>query len=235
MINRVKSLLVVACLMAVASYAPAQVVGHEPAKSPYLDLEYMQELTVYGGHLKARHDPAGIAPLSRPVFGARWEWTMTGPLALSSDFSGAFGSRHVIDPLKPAATRSLGDQSNGVYSLDLALALNLTGARSWHGFVPQMRGGIGFVRSGARDDSTGFAFGTPFAWVWGGGLKYVPSNTSRFQIRGDITDRIFKLNYTDPYYRTATDNTTVLPTTTERSFYTHHTAFTIGLSYLFAR
>ncbi len=76
--------------------------------------------------------------------------------------------------------------------------------------------------------------GTTFAFTWGGGVKYVRPG-SRWQVRADVTDRIFKLNYPDSYYRLASDNTSVLSSTTERSFYTHHTMLTLGLSYLFMR
>ena len=93
---------------------------------------------------------------------------------------------------------------------------------------------MGVVHSGAQDDSSGFSFGTPFAFSVGGGLKFVPAK-GRLQVRADVTDRIFKLSYPDSYYRLATDNTAVLPATTSKSFYTHHTALTVGVSYLFGR
>ena len=70
--------------------------------------------------------------------------------------------------------------------------------------------------------------------LWVAGVKYVPTGR-RFQIRADVTDRIFKLDYPDAYYRLASDNTAVLPGSTAKSFYTHHTALTVGVSYLFAR
>jgi opacity protein-like surface antigen len=230
--ERVKAIAFGAATMFAALPAMAQV-GHDPAKSPYADLEYSQELTVLGGYLRTRHDPAGVAPLSRPMLGVRYEITLTGPLAMSAEVNAAPGKRNVIDPTKPVATRSLGTQSNLVMAADLALAMNLTGTRSWHRLVPQVRAGVGLINSRAKDDSSGFAFGTPFAFTFGGGVKYVPGG--RFQLRADITDRVFKLNYPDPYYRTTSDNTAVLPVTTGRSFYTHHTAFTVGVSYLFAR
>ncbi len=225
-------LLAGAAALFAAAPAMAQV-GHPPDRSPFLDLEHNQELTFVGGWMKARHDPAGVAPLSRPAFGVRYELTLTGPLALSSDIWTAFGSRNVVDPLKPAATRSIGTQSNVETALDLALAMNLPGTRSWHRLVPQVRGGIGFVHNGAKDDSSGFAFGTPFAFSLGGGLKYVPGG--KIQLRADLSDHIFKLGYPDAYYRLASDNTTVIPASTPRSFYTHHTMFTVGVSYLFGR
>ena len=231
--DRVKALVFAAAALCMALPAAAQV-GHEPAKSPYLDLEYGQELTLLGGYLRTRHDPAGVAPKSRPLVGVRYEARLTGPLAVSADVVGGGGDRDVIDPLKPAIARKLAAQSNGVVAADVALALNLTGARSWYSLVPQIRGGAGLVSSRARDDSSGFSFGTRFAFVVGGGVKYVPAG-KRFQFRADVTDRIFKLDYPDAYYRLATDNTAVLPGSTSKSFYTHHTALTVGVSYLFSR
>jgi hypothetical protein len=230
--ERVKALLVCAVAMLTALPAGAQV-GHEPTKSPYVDLEYSQELTLLGGYIRTRHDPAGILLKNLPMAGVRYEWMLTGPLALSADVVGGNGERDQIDPRKPVATRNLGTTTSAVVAGDLALALNLTGMRSWHRLVPQVRAGLGFVHSGAKDDSTGYTFGTPFAFSFGGGVKYVPGG--RIQLRVDVTDRVFKQSYTDAYYRLATDNTAVLPGTTKRSFYTHHTALTVGLSYLFSR
>ena len=167
------------------------------------------------------------------MVGVRYELHLSGPLALSSDFTGMFAERNVIDPARPRATRALGTERSTVYAADLALALNLTGRKSWHRVVPQLRGGIGLVASGAKDDSSGFKFGTPFAFTFGGGLKLVPGG--RWQLRADVTDRVFKLNYPDSYYRRAADLTAVFEDQTPKSFYTHHTALTLGVSYLFAR
>lgn len=230
--ERVKALLFGAAALLAATSVRAQV-GHVPAKSPYADLEYSQELTLLGGYLRTRHDPAGILPKSRPMFGVRYEATLTGPLAVSADIISGFGERNVIDPGKPVATRNKGTQSNALLEADIAAALNLTGTRSWHRLVPQLRAGLGLIRSAAKDDSSGYGFGTPFAFTFGGGVKYVPGG--RFQLRADITERVFKQSYPDTYYRLASDNTAVLPTSTSRSFYTHHAALTVGVSYRFAR
>jgi hypothetical protein len=228
----VKVFCVVLLALGVATPTAAQV-GHVPERSPYRDLEYSQELTFTGGYVRMRHDPAGIAPKSAPTLGLRYEITLAGPFAMSSEITHTLSSRDVIDPLKPKATRAIGTQTAGVSSVDLAMVMNLTGRKSWHSLVPQVRGGVGMERSAAKDDSSGFAFGTPFAFVFGGGVKLVPGG--RFQLRADVTDRIFKLGYPDAYFRLATDNTAVLDERTPRSFYTHHTALTVGVSYLFSR
>jgi hypothetical protein len=229
----VKAILfgVVALLAAVP--ASAQLVGHEPESSPYLDLEHKQEITWLFGYDYARPDPAGVAPRSAALTGLRYEINLVGPLGLSADFTRTFSDRMVLDPAKPLATRNLGTQSAPVYAADVALALDLTGRKSWHHLVPQLRGGLGVMHSSAKDDSSGFAFGTPFAFTFGGGVKWVPGG--RFQLRADVTDRLFKLNYPDSYFRLASDNTSVLTGATPRSFYTHHTALTVGVSYLFGR
>jgi hypothetical protein len=174
-----------------------------------------------------------VAPRSAAMTGVRYELNLVGPLALSADLTRSFSERQKLDPAKPRATRDMGIESTPVYAADVALALDLTGRKSWHHLVPQVRGGLGVLSSGAKDDSSGFSFGTPFAFTFGGGLKFVPGG--RLQLRMDVTDRVFKLSYPDSYYRKASDNTSVLEDTTPRSFYTHHTALTVGVSYLFGR
>jgi hypothetical protein len=229
----VKAFLFGVVALVAAVPAAAQVVGHPPSTSPYNDLEFSQELTAEFGYVKARHDPAGVAPKSAAMIGLRYELSLVGPLALSSEVTRTFSNRDVIEPTLPRATRSVGSESAPVYSADLALALNLTGRKSFHHLVPQVRAGIGVVSSPAKDATSGYAFGTPFAFTFGGGVKVVPGG--RVQLRADLTDRVFKLSYPDSYYRLASDNTAVLDVSTPRSFYTHHLGMTLGLSYLFGR
>ena len=50
----------------------AAQVGHEPASSPYTDLEYKQEFTALFGYSRAQKDPAGVAPQSAPLVGLPW-------------------------------------------------------------------------------------------------------------------------------------------------------------------
>jgi hypothetical protein len=228
----VKALLFGVLALLAAVPAAAQV-GHEPAESPYTDLDYKQELTPLFGYVKAREDPAHILPKSAAMVGLRYEIFLGGPLSFSSDVTRSFSERNVIDPTQIASKRSVGTQSAAVYAADAALALGLTGRKSWHSIVPQLRGGIGLMASPAKDDSSGYAFGTSFAFNFGGGLKLVPGR--RFQIRADVTERVFKQTYPDAYFRPAIDNTAVLTDPTPRKFYTHHTQLTVGVSYLFAR
>jgi hypothetical protein len=228
---RLKALSFAALALLVASPALAQV-GHEPALSPYADLEYRQELTPYGGYAKARLDPAGVTPQSAAMAGLRYELYLAGPVSLTSDLSALFSERTVLDPTKPRAQRVIGTETAPVYGLDVGVALGLTGRKSWHHIAPQIRAGIGVLSSQAADDTTGYKFGTPFAISFGGGLKFV--GRGRLQLRADVGTRLFKQKYPDAYYRTTSDNTAVL-VNTPRSVWTRHSLLTVGVSFLFDR
>ena len=220
-----------ALALLVASPLLAQV-GHEPASSPYEDLQYRQELTPYYGYARAKVDPAGVLPQSASIAGLRYELYLAGPVSLTSDLSAMFSDHTVIDATKPAASRFVRTASAAVYALDLGFALGLTGRKSWNNLAPQVRAGVGIITSQAQDDTTGFKFGTPFAFSFGAGVKYVTGG--RVQLRVDVSDRLFRQKYPDAYYRTASDNTAVL-TDSPRSYWTNHGLLTAGISILFDR
>ena len=226
-----KALSFAALALLAASPAFAQV-GHEPAQSPYTDLEYRQELTPYGGYGRVRVDPAGVTPRSATLAGLRYELYLAGPVSLTSDLSAMFSERTVLDPTKPRAQRVIGTETAPVYGLDVGIALGLTGRKAWHRMAPQVRAGIGVLNSKAADDTTGYKFGTPFAISLGGGLKFV--GRGRMQVRADVGTRLFKQKYPDAYYRPTSDNTAVL-VDTPRSVWTRHSLLTVGVSFLFDR
>jgi len=228
----VKALLI-GCLTLLAISPAAAQVGHPPAQSPYADLEYRQELTPLVGYTRARTDPAGTLPQSGLLLGLNYEVYLAGPVSFTTSYTHTFSDRNKIDPSKPAKTRFLGTESAGINSLDIGLALALTGRKSWHTIVPQIRAGLGIMQSTAKDELSTYKFGTPFAFTFGGGLKFVPGG--RFQLRADVSERLFKQTYPDAYAILASDNTSVIAPSTSRTFYTHHTGLTLGVSYLFGR
>jgi hypothetical protein len=54
--------LVVSGLLSISGTVAGAQVGHQPAKSPYIDLEYKQELTLISGAFHGHRDPANVAP-----------------------------------------------------------------------------------------------------------------------------------------------------------------------------
>jgi Outer membrane protein beta-barrel domain len=225
--------LAVGAVAGTAAPAAAQV-GFTPEKSPYRDLDYRQELTGFAGYYSASKDRAGVAPRSGPIVGARYEVRIGGPAQLYVRGARAFSERNVIDPTKPLATRSLGTQSTPIYLADLGISLNLTGQKSVHSFVPVLSGGFGVVSDfDSKRDVGGYDFGTSFAFSFGAGIRYAPGG--RFQLRADVNDFIYQIQYPATYFVAASDQTSVLKASAGRSQYRHNAALTLGASYLFFR
>lgn len=214
--------------------AQAVSVGYPPQKSPFKDLEYHSEFTLFGGYFRGANDPAGVAPRGGPIGGIRYEIGVGGPAQLVVRAARANSERNVIDPTKPAATRHLGSQAWPVYLADLGLSINLTGQRSYHGIVPVTYAGVGIATdAGKKVDVDPYSLGTTFALSFAGGLRFVPGG--RFQVRADAGTYMYQIKYPAAYYINASDNTAVLGASQTKNFWKRNGVYTLGLSYLLFR
>jgi hypothetical protein len=228
----ITQLLAVFALCCAVTNVDAQV-GYPPTRSPYIDLEHHQELTIVSGPYHAHRDPAHVGPQSGLLVGVKYEWRPTGPIHLIAELDRIASERRLINPAKPAgATRELGTITRPLYAGDVGLGLSLTGGKSWHHIVPEVAGGVGAVSDlRSAPDSGGFRFGTRFAFTWGAGLRIVPGG--RWQIRGDLKNRSYKLAYPESYFLTPAGGQPVLDAKQPRSFWMNNPSYTLGLSYLF--
>jgi len=226
-------MMAVACS---ATTAPvAAQVGHLPQRSPYTDLEFRQEVTIFGGYYNAGTDRVGVAPGSGPMIGARYDLRLGGPASLTSKLAYVSSQRTVIDPRRPEDQRVVErDAAWPVYMADVGISLNLTGQRSYRKLVPFVNGGLGVatdLKSGA--DVGTWKFGIPFAFSLGAGIKWVPSGN--LQARVDVSDQLYQIKYPNLYYETASDGTSVLAPREAKNDWTSNLGLTFGLSYLFFR
>lgn len=229
-----RGLFVIALALCAAPAAAQVDVGHSPPRSPFRDLEYKHELTLFGGYYQAAKDPAGVAPRSAVMEGVRYELLIGGPAQLVVRLARVNSERHVINPLEPQVSRSLGVQSWPLYLTDLGISLNLTGQRTWHGIVPVISGGIGLASDLDKlDEDDPFNIGTTFAFSLGGGIRIVPGG--RFQMRADAGTWIYKYQYPTTYYSTTSDNTTVLDANQAKNLWKRNFGLTLGASYLLFR
>ncbi len=227
-----KQLLSALALACIAATARAQV-GHLPDNSPYRDLEARQEFTFFGGQYTAGKDPIGIAPGDGQMFGIRYQVHVGGPAFMVGRWSHVNTERFAIDPTKTGTARQLGKQNVSVNLFDIDLALNLTGEKSFHHIVPVIDLGAGIAACGCQVASDPYTFGTPFAFSFGGGLRYVPGG--RFQLTFDWNDYLYQLKYPTAYYVNPIGGTAAVTGNQARSFWKTSRALTLGASLLFFR
>jgi hypothetical protein len=219
-------------LVCIATTARAQV-GHLPENSPYRDLETSQEVTFFGGQYSAGKDPIGVAPRDGPMFGLRYQIHVGGPAFLMARWSHVNSDRLAIDPTKIGAARQLGKHNVSLNLLDVDLALNLTGQKSFHHIVPVINLGAGIASCGCSVNSDPYTFGTPFAFTFGGGLRFAPGG--RFQITADWNNYLYQLKYPTEYYLNPTGGTAAVTGNQARSFWKNNRSLTLGASLLFFR
>jgi hypothetical protein len=235
----VKRLILAVSSLGIAATSTGAQVGHDPAHSPFVDVDYRQELSLVSGPYAAKKDPAGVAPIGGSAIDLFYAWRAGGPAYLTAELGTITSHRTVLDPRKPAATRDLGARSWPLYTVDAGLSLALTGAKSYHRFIPMVRGGVGVVSDFRSEADTGdFKFGTRFALSWGAGIRWVPGG--RWQVRADWTNRLYTVSYPTTYYsppQTTGGNPVppILANDVAKSRWTNNSAFTLGLSYLFSR
>lgn len=226
-----KQLLGALALACIATTGRAQV-GHLPENSPYRDLETRQEFTFFGGRYTTGKDPIGVAPLDGPMYGIRYQVHVGGPAFLMARWSHVNSSRFAIDPTKNGAARKLGKHDESVNLYDIDLALNLTGEKSFHHIVPVINFGAGVASCSCSVTNDPYTFGTPFAFTFGGGLRYVPG--SRLQLTVDWNDYLYQIKYPTAYYVIPTGGTAAA-TNEARSFWKNNKALTFGASLLLFR
>jgi hypothetical protein len=229
----VKPFLGAFALALLATTARAQV-GHLPDNSPYRDLETRQEVTFFGGQYTAGQDLIGVAPRGGPMYGLRYEIHVGGPAVLGARWAHVNGERFPINPTKTGAAQQLGKQSTSLNLYDVDLGINLTGQKSFHHIVPVINLGAGIATCGCTVEGDPYKFGTPFAFSFGGGLRYVPGG--RLQLRLDWSDYLYQLKYPAEYYIiNAATNTSAVPQDQARTFWKNNRALTLGASLLFFR
>ncbi len=184
--------------LTLAATPVAAQVGFTPSESPYRDLTWKQSLGAFAGGLDTGRDAADVGPQPGWLAGVRYDLRIGGPVLLTGRLAMGPTSRRVVNPAKPAASRFLGDQTSQLFAADLGLAMNLTGQKSYHRFVPVLSGGVGIASDfrGNPDDG-GYRFGTRFSFNWGLGVRY--HTDGRWEPRVDFTNYLWQLQYPPDY------------------------------------
>ncbi|WP_331048653.1 hypothetical protein [Gemmatimonas sp.] len=213
--------------VAVPAVASAQV-GHQPSASPYEDFKIGQTLTIMAGWLAIKRDPADVASKSSAMGSLRYDLGVGGPVSLYARYLLAPSERKVLVPNNPRATRVLRMESANTHVMDLGLDISLTGKKTWHNLMPSVNFGGGIASNFAAVDTGAYRFGSKFALTYGASLRYLPRKGP--QVRIDIGRYMWKYEYPDRYFVKASDTTSVLTDTRQRSAWRTNWGVSAGVS-----
>lgn len=222
------SLRVAAATLALFPAVAVAQVGHAPTKSPYEDYAVFQTLSVSAGQLLLGKDPAGVAPKNGLLGAVRYDVRIGGPASLFARYMIAPSERNVLKPTNPRATRVIGTPSVTTHVFDGGINFDLTGKKTYHRFLPSIFAGAGMASDFAAADSGQYVFGSNFSFTYGGVLRYVPRHGP--QLRLELSNVFWKYQYPDNYYVKASDTTSVLTLTRQRSAWRPNKAITLGVT-----
>jgi hypothetical protein len=214
--------------LAIATPAHAQLVGSEPSRSPFRDLETSQQFTLSLGWFGAKRDAAGVGPKPAAMAQLRHDLHLGGPAWLTSRYAFVRSERDVIDPGFPEGERFLETRAVTHHIADLGLTLALTGRKTWRGVVPTFGGGIGVTSDFGSPDVGSYRFGSKFAFTFGPGVRVVLPRG--YSARVDMTNHVYQFQYPSTYFARASDGTSVLTDTRQRSGWQSNWGYTAGVS-----
>ena len=209
-------------------------VGHDPATSPFRDVNTRQALTFYGGRFFGNESEAGVGAKPGPMIAARFQTRLSGPLDLWFSFAGVNSQRLVINPDSPLTSRTTGPINYDLVIADMALGFNLTGMKTWHGLAPYISIGFGIeVPTQERTDPGGYQAHQNFT--------FIPSIGTRLELSRSITAtfelRDYLLRYEWPYAYLHPSNPAVPPVLDPLKYddkdLTSNLGLTLGLQYRF--
>lgn len=203
-------------------------VGHLPNRSPYEDIKIGQTLTPMAGRLIMGRDPAGVAPKSSALGAVRWDIGVGGPASLFMRYVAAPSTRQVLNPTEPKAKRVFATPNVTTHLLDAGLDIALTGRKTWHRLLPSLNGGVGIVSDFAKADTGAYRFGTNFSFSYGFSLRYLARRGP--QLRIDLTNFIWQYQYPDRYFVKASDTTSILTDTRNRSAWKGNWGMSAGVA-----
>jgi hypothetical protein len=225
----VKRFALALAALLLARSAAAQVVGHMPESSPYLDIQDPRNLSFYGGYLYAPFTPGHINPHSGPLAGVRWDIHLGGPVYFETRWAHLFTEHDVVVPTLPVTSRDRGTKNTQLNFVDVGAALNLVGERTWHHIIPVINVNVGLATDlGAARDTAKFRFGTQFMMSAGGGIRWVPGGP--IQLRFDFADYFYATKYPDSY-RSTTGGDPVIPADKALTAWRQNLAGTLGVSF----
>jgi hypothetical protein len=226
------AVMAAALLVLSAALAPAvqAQVGHSPLNSPYHDLRVHHQFTFSGGYLGGGGGAAGVGPRDGPLGGVRYSLSLSAPLELTGALYDAQLTRHLVDPTAVPSQRDLGTAKQSVLIVDAGFNFRITGAKTWHGFLPYVGFSMGIATGSAViEDNSGFSFNRPFQFGPHLGVRYYQGSSVSLWVEG--WDPMWRLRYPLAFFSSGAAGSAPLldPSVHKQTQWVHNPTLLIGL------
>jgi hypothetical protein len=217
------------CLMALLSAHPpirlSAQVGHDPGDSPYHDIRRGAMVRVVGGNFSGTRGKLGVGPSHGRTGGVRLEYQASNVVIFTTGIAYARTDAFYLTALD-STPKKIGPINNALVLADAGIQLSLTGGKTFHGFQPYVGGTLGLVFGSAiAADTSGYQFGTKFAYAPEAGIRWYPARRVTLELGGRMV--YYKLQYPTAY------KLHLLPFTAPLSEMTTHPWATVGVAWTF--
>lgn len=219
----------VTCIAVVLSGHPpirlSAQVGHDPGSSPYHDIRRGAMVRVVSGYLSGSRGKIPVGASHGATGGLRLEYQANNVLIFTTGISYARTDAFYVTAFD-TVPRTVGPVNNSLVMADAGIQLSLTGGKTFHGFQPYAGGTLGLVfGSRIAADTSGYQFGTKFAYAPEAGIRWYPTRRMSFELGGRVV--YYKLQY-PPAYKLR-----LLPFNAPLSEMTAHPWATAGVAWTF--
>jgi hypothetical protein len=165
----------------------AAQVGTPPDRSPYHDILHGNGWTVAFGQVNGNGGPLRLSPNQGQSFGVRYDIRFSGLLQGFAELSYLKTQSQVLAPDDSVVHRYSGPFDAPVWTPQIGLELNLTGAKTWHGLAPFLGVGVGAaVGERVVQDTTSFRFGTKLLVTPAAGVRVFLGQRVHLRLEGQF-------------------------------------------------
>lgn len=221
------------CVAPALGPAAEAQVGHDPRRSPYVDLRRTQGAVVLTGWLGGDRGSLRIGHSEGPTYTVGYEIPVSGPLTFFPSVTYLRTNRYVINPFRDDSVRLTGPFDDDMLMIEAGLRFFVTGGKTWNGLTVYLSGSVGMaISDGSPPDSGSYKFGKKVALTPGVGLRFYP--TRRLSVLVDGRAAAWRLLYPPDYFRVASgDGIPVLTADQPDADWTIHPWISVGLGWNF--
>ena len=210
-------------------------VGADPGHSPYHDILRGNGWTVSMGQLGGDGGPLRLSPNSGRTYGVRYDIRLSGLVQGFAEMGYLAGERMLLNPDDSLVNRYSGPVDAPVWTPQIGLQINLSGAKTWHGVAPFVAFGLGAaVGEKTAQDTTLYQFGTKLLFQPSVGVRYYLGERIHVRLEGSMY--FWKMKYpADWLNHPANELTADAPVTTTSglSDWMHTPALRLGIGVAF--